>query len=54
VLAVTDDGAGFEANGDGAGQGLQNMRRRAASIDGSLALRSRPGHGTAVEVVLRS
>jgi signal transduction histidine kinase len=54
VLAVTDDGAGFEANGDGAGQGLQNMRRRAASIDGSLALRSRPGHGTALEVVLRS
>jgi signal transduction histidine kinase len=54
VLAVTDDGAGFEANGDGAGQGLQNMRRRAASIDGSLALRSRPGHGTALEVMLRS
>jgi signal transduction histidine kinase len=54
VLAVTDDGAGFEANGDGAGQGLQNMRQRAASIDGSLALRSRPGHGTALEVVLRS
>jgi signal transduction histidine kinase len=53
VLAVEDDGAGFEANGDGAGQGLQNMRRRAASIDGALALRSTPGRGTAVEVVLR-
>jgi signal transduction histidine kinase len=54
VLAVEDDGAGFESNGDGAGQGLQNMRRRAASIDGALALRSTPGRGTAVEVVLRT
>jgi signal transduction histidine kinase len=54
VLAVTDDGAGFETNGDGAGQGLQNMRRRAASIDGALALRSRPGSGTALEVILRT
>jgi signal transduction histidine kinase len=54
VLAVSDDGAGFQTNGDGAGQGLQNMRRRAASIDGALALRSTPGSGTALEVILRT
>jgi signal transduction histidine kinase len=54
VLVVIDDGSGFEANGDGAGQGLQNIRRRAATIGAAFALRSTPGHGTALEVVLRS
>jgi signal transduction histidine kinase len=29
------------------------MRLRAASIDGGLTLRSSPGRGTAIEVVLR-
>ena len=54
VVTIRDDGVGFEGNGDPAGLGLQNMRRRAETIDGGLALRSRPGHGTALEVVLRA
>jgi signal transduction histidine kinase len=54
VLAVEDDGGGFESDDDGAGQGLQNIRRRAASIEAAFALRSTPGHGTALEVVLRA
>jgi signal transduction histidine kinase len=54
VLVVIDDGSGFESDGDGAGQGLQNIRRRAATIGAAFALRSTPGHGTALEVVLRS
>jgi signal transduction histidine kinase len=54
VLVVIDDGTGFESDGDGAGQGLQNIRRRAATIGAAFALRSTPGHGTALEVVLRS
>jgi signal transduction histidine kinase len=29
------------------------MRVRAASIDGGFSLRSKPGSGTAIEVVLR-
>ena len=37
-----------------AGQGLKNMRLRAQTIDGGFALRSRPGRGTALEVVLRA
>jgi len=53
-VRITDDGAGFEAEGGGAGQGLKNMRQRAETIAGSFALRSRPGHGTALEVVLRA
>ena len=37
----------------GAGQGLKNMRARAASIEGVFSLRSSPGQGTSIEVVLR-
>jgi signal transduction histidine kinase len=52
-VSVRDDGAGFSTDTDGAGQGLRNMRERAASIGGALSLRSAPGAGTALEVVLR-
>ena len=37
-----------------AGQGLKNMRARAESIEGGFSLRSTPGRGTALEVVLRT
>lgn len=53
-VAVRDDGEGFEPDTVGGGQGLKNMRERAASIGGALSLRSAPGRGTAVEVVLRA
>ncbi|HEX3806748.1 MAG TPA: ATP-binding protein [Gaiellaceae bacterium] len=52
-VSVRDDGAGFEPAEGGAGQGLNNMRDRAASIGGALSLRSAPGSGTALEVLLR-
>ncbi len=54
LVRVRDDGVGFEPSEDGAGQGLRNMRERAASIGGALAIRSVPGSGTALEVVLRT
>jgi len=54
VVIVSDDGIGFDGEANGAGQGLKNMRARAASIQGAFALRSTPGSGTAIEVVLRS
>ena len=53
-MLVTDDGAGFEPDGEGAGQGLRNMRDRAATIGGAFSLRSTPGAGTALEIVLRA
>lgn len=53
VVAVHDDGVGFDAESSGAGQGLENMKLRAAAIDGEMSLRSTPGRGTAIEVVLR-
>ena len=58
VLVVVDDGTGFESEAAEenarAGQGLQNIRRRATSIGAAFALRSSPGQGTALEVVLRA
>jgi signal transduction histidine kinase len=54
VVSVVDDGAGFEADRDGAGQGLRNIRDRAASIRGEARVLSRPGHGTRVDVALRA
>jgi signal transduction histidine kinase len=54
VVRVRDDGAGFAAETDGAGQGIKNMQARSASIGGGLRVRSHPGLGTAVEVTLRA
>jgi signal transduction histidine kinase len=53
-VSIRDDGEGFDGEDSVAGQGLKNMRARAASIDGGLSLRSIPGRGTALEVVLRT
>jgi signal transduction histidine kinase len=53
-VALRDDGAGFDASEVGAGQGLSNMRERAASIGGALTFSSAPGAGTALEVLLRT
>jgi signal transduction histidine kinase len=54
VVVVRDDGDGFAGEPAGAGQGLPNMKTRAAAIGGSFRLSSTPGGGTAVEVVLRA
>ena len=54
LVAVSDDGTGFEETGNGAGQGLLNIRQRAASIAGAATISSRPGSGTVVEVALRA
>ena len=53
VVTIRDDGTGFEGETE-AGQGLRNIRARAASIEGGFSLRSAPGRGTALEVVLRT
>lgn len=53
IVRVSDNGSGFESDDAGAGQGLKNMRSRAASIEGVFSLSSSPGKGTAIEVVLR-
>jgi signal transduction histidine kinase len=54
VVRVSDDGAGFDGAEQPAGQGLKNLRARAAAIGGAFTLRSEPGRGTAFEVILRT
>jgi signal transduction histidine kinase len=53
-VAIEDDGEGFPPEAETAGQGLRNMRDRASSIEGGFSVRSTPGLGTALEVVLRT
>ena len=53
-VAIEDDGEGFPADLATAGHGLRNMRDRASSIEGGFSVRSTPGRGTALEVVLRT
>ena len=54
VLKVSDNGIGFKLNGSrqaaGRGCGLGNMRQRAESVGGSIAVNSTPGAGTTVSV----
>ena len=52
-VRVRDEGDGFTPGATEGGQGLRNIRDRASSIGGALSLRSAPGHGTSLEVVLR-
>jgi signal transduction histidine kinase len=54
IVIVRDDGAGFNGDTDPAGQGLKNLRQRAAAIGGAFSLRSAPGQGTALEITLRA
>lgn len=61
MVAVTDNGRGFNASADAAtprapgrrGNGLENMRRRADEIGGQLELQSEAGHGTRVQLTVR-
>ena len=53
LVTVSDDGVGFDETTATSGQGVANMRLRAQAIDGKLSLRSAPGRGTAIEVLLR-
>ena len=57
-LTVEDDGRGFDYNallqapGAGKGLGLLDIRERAALLNGSVTLESRPGSGTTVHVCI--
>jgi signal transduction histidine kinase len=47
-FTVADDGAGFVAGEDVAGDGFDNMRDRLGAAGGTLAIHSTPGRGTTV------
>jgi signal transduction histidine kinase len=51
-IIIEDDGVGFDATQVQEGLGLKGMRERAVVLGGRLVIRSRPGGGTRVELVL--
>ncbi len=53
ILAISDDGLGFEAGGPATGVGLQSMRERIDALGGTLSLESAPGHGTRITARIR-
>ena len=56
TLLVEDDGRGIESSGGGettsGGLGLVGMRERAQAVGGSFAIRSQPGQGTKIQVLI--
>jgi signal transduction histidine kinase len=50
VLTIEDDGVGFIVRSDSAGNGLRNMRERAAAMGGALQMTSSAGRGTRLRV----
>jgi len=52
VLAIEDDGRGFDPANPASGQGLDNLRDRVRRLGGELAIGSAPGDGTRVEIAL--
>jgi len=51
VLTVEDDGIGIKSGSNSHGNGLRNMRERAASLGGSLDVQSQAGGGTTLRIV---
>jgi hypothetical protein len=52
VLAIEDDGAGFEPGTARTGMGLENMRERARALGGTFTLATAPGGGTTARFVV--
>ena len=52
TLRVTDDGRGFDASAENGGNGLTNMRKRAATLGGRLEFSSACGQGATVALSL--
>jgi ligand-binding sensor domain-containing protein/signal transduction histidine kinase len=52
ALTVRDNGRGFDLSGDGCGNGLANMQRRAEAHGGRLTIESRTGAGTTIALWL--
>jgi signal transduction histidine kinase len=48
LLAVTDNGCGFDSAQIAPGFGLQGLRERAAELGGTLVVKTHPGGGTRV------
>lgn len=52
VLTVHDDGRGFDRDGARSGFGLDGVQARAAEVGGAVEVRSQPGTGTTLRLVV--
>ncbi|MDP3985003.1 MAG: GAF domain-containing protein [Acidimicrobiia bacterium] len=52
VVSVVDQGTGFDPENVEAGMGLKNLSSRAVSLGGHVEIRSIPGVGTVVEILM--
>lgn len=52
LLAITDDGIGFDLQKESSSNGLKNMRSRAAGLQGTIDITTKPGTGTAVRLTI--
>ncbi|MEP6613546.1 MAG: triple tyrosine motif-containing protein, partial [Mucilaginibacter sp.] len=51
-LTINDDGKGFDINAKNTRNGLKNMKKRAAEIDGVIQVISQPGNGTVTRLIV--
>jgi signal transduction histidine kinase len=51
-VCITDNGCGFDTPTTPTGRGLRHLPARAASLNGSIIVESRPGSGTSVRLLL--
>jgi ligand-binding sensor domain-containing protein/signal transduction histidine kinase len=54
VVEISDDGKGFSAEAMAMGNGIINMRSRAAEMKAELVIRTAPGEGTTVRLSLKT
>jgi signal transduction histidine kinase len=52
VLFIEDDGVGFDVRRDSTGNGLRNMRERAAALGGTMRITTKAGKGTRLQFTL--
>ena len=51
IIKISDDGIGFDLNTIELGNGLENMQKRAAEINGKINIQSKINAGTQIEIV---
>jgi ligand-binding sensor domain-containing protein/two-component sensor histidine kinase len=54
TMEITDNGCGFNFESRKAGNGLGNMQKRAAEINGKLKISSTPAAGTSINLICRT
>ena len=53
LLNITDDGKGFDSNGERHGVGIRNMTSRAELYNGTVEIETAPGIGCSLKVVMK-